>query len=212
MSLQNRVAPTGEIVKSSERGTLMGNRGGAMHNAHKELVSTFKTKRWITCRLEFKGRKRELMSEGLYTELFFLDEATAFAAGHRPCAECRRERYNEFKAKWLEANAGLLDGNFTSITDIDKVMHVQRIDNNKKKITFDALCNSLPDGVMISIYSVSYLIWKNRLYLWSFGGYQLSDKNIGDDEVTVLTPKSYVEMFKMGFKPTVHESIGKSDA
>ena len=206
MALQNRVAPTGEIVKSSERGTLMGNRGGAMHNAHKELVSVSKTKRWITCRLEFKGRKRELMSEGLYTELFFLDEATAFAAGHRPCAECRRERFNEFKTKWLEVNSDLLDGKYTGIGDIDKVMHVERIDK-QKKVTFKAPCNTLPDGTMISMGDASYLVWKNRLYLWSFAGYALSDAEISNERVTVLTPKSYVEMFMHGFKPVVHESL-----
>jgi len=207
MPLQNRVAPTGEIVKSSERGTLMGNRGGAMHNAHKKLVSISKTTRWITCRLEFKGRKRELMSEGLYTELFFLDEATAFAAGHRPCAECRRERFNEFKTKWLEANSDLLDGDYRGIGNIDKIMHTQRIDKNKAKVTFDAPCNTLPDGTMISMGDASYLVWKNKLYLWSFAGYSLSDAEISNEAVTVLTPKSYVEMFRHGFKPMVHESL-----
>ncbi len=207
MALQNRVSPTGEIVATPERGMFMGNRGGAMHNAHKELVSVSKTTRWITCRLEFKGRKRELMSEGLYTELFFLDEATAFAAGHRPCAECRRERFNEFKAKWLNANSDLIDGNYTGIGDIDKVIHAQRIDKNKEKVTFEAPCNTLPDGTIIRMGDESYLVWKNRLYLWSFAGYTLSDEKINNETVTVLTPKSYVEMFKKGFRPTVHESL-----
>ena len=206
MALQNRVAPTGEIVATSERGMLMGNRGGAMHNENKELVSLSKSRRWITCRLQFKGRKRELMSPGLYTELFFLDEATAFSAGHRPCAECRRERFNEFKTKWLEANAESLDGSFKSVEQIDKVMHSQRIQNNEK-VTFEAPCNTLPDGTMISIDGETYLVWEGKLYLWSFAGYPPSQKSIDEKNVTVLTPKAYVKMFELGFRPVVHESL-----
>lgn len=91
MPLQNRVNPRGTIEQSSARGTFMGNRG-VLHNGKRELTRQFKTKAWIICLLEFKGRKRELMTPGRYTELFFLDEVTAFAAGHRPCAECRRKR------------------------------------------------------------------------------------------------------------------------
>ncbi|MBK1885627.1 hypothetical protein [Marinobacter sp. DY40_1A1] len=103
MPLQNRVEPSGTIVKTSARGSLMGNRG-VLNNKDKELTRTFKIKPWITCALEFKGRQRELMSPGGYTELFFLDEVTAFAAGHRPCAEGRRARYNEFRDAWGNAN------------------------------------------------------------------------------------------------------------
>ena len=104
MPLQNRVNPRGTIEQSSARGTYMGNRG-VLHNGKRELTRQFKTKAWIICLLEFKGRKRELMTPGRYTELFFLDEVTAFAAGHRPCAECRRKRYNEFRDAWQAANA-----------------------------------------------------------------------------------------------------------
>lgn len=131
MPLQNRVSPNGDIVATYQRGMFMGNRG-ILHNDEKELVSTSKIKGWVTCRLEFKGRKRELMAKGRYTELFFFDEATAFAAGHRPCAECRRERYKEFKSKWLEANGTLLGGDSTAIGEIDKIIHKQRIHKQKK--------------------------------------------------------------------------------
>src|SRR5258708_7610528 len=101
MPLQNRVDPRGVIFRSTARGTFMGNRGGALHNDNREIVRQFKDRRWIACLLEFKGRRRLVMSPGRYTELFFLDEAVALAAGHRPCAECRRERFNAFKNAWI---------------------------------------------------------------------------------------------------------------
>src|SRR6266487_4207217 len=101
--MQNRVNPFGEIIETTARGLWMGNRGN-IHNHDKRIVRAYKLKAWITCKLEFKGRKREIMAPNLYTELFFLDEATSFAAGHRPCFECRREDYNKFKTAWLRGN------------------------------------------------------------------------------------------------------------
>src|ERR1700686_4131497 len=103
MPLQNRVEPGGAIVRSAARGTFMGNRGGALHNQKREIVRPYASRRWITCLLEFRGRRRSVMSPGRYTELFFLDEAVALAAGHRPCAECRRERFNAFRNAWRHA-------------------------------------------------------------------------------------------------------------
>src|SRR5580704_4179598 len=100
MSLQNRVDPFGNLIRTAARGTMMGNRGGVLHDAGQEIVRDYKSRRWITCLLEFRERRRVVMSPNRYTELFFLDEAVAFAAGHRPCAECRRERYDSFKAAW----------------------------------------------------------------------------------------------------------------
>src|SRR5713226_3933035 len=103
MPLQNRVDPAGNLIRTAARGTIMGNRGGALHNSEREIVRAYKSRRWITCVLEFRGRHREVMSPNRYTEFFFLDEAVAFAAGHRPCAECRRERYNGFRGAWARA-------------------------------------------------------------------------------------------------------------
>src|SRR5436305_13747203 len=100
MPLQNRVDPCGAIRSWPARGTMMGNRGGALHNDKRELIRPFINRRWITCVLEFKGRRRAVMAPGRYTELFFLDEAVSLAAGHRPCAECRRARFNEFREAW----------------------------------------------------------------------------------------------------------------
>src|SRR6202451_2054834 len=99
VSRQNRVTPFGDLVATPERGTFMGNRG-VLHDAEGRIKRVWQLKRWIVCVLEFRGRKRQVMTPGRYTELFFLDEATALAAGHRPCAECRRQRFNAFRDAW----------------------------------------------------------------------------------------------------------------
>jgi hypothetical protein len=205
MPLQNRINPMGELEAIKSRGAFLGNRG-IIHNEQKKIISSFKIKGWVTCRLEFKGRKRELMAKGRYTELFFLDEATALSAGHRPCAECRRKRYNEFKLKWLQANESLLINDSTSIASIDKIIHQDRI-YKKQKVTYQDKMNLLPKGTMIQINSINYLIWNNKVFKWTFEGYEISNIDITNNNVIVLTPKSYVEMFKKGFVPTVHNSL-----
>ncbi len=205
MPLQNRVNPLGEININPSRGTLMGNRG-ILHDENKNLKSVSKIKGWVTCKLEFKDRKLELMAPNRYTELFFLDEATAFSAGHRPCAECRRDRYNEFKLKWLEANRELLDGQKESIGNIDKILHTERI-NKKEKVSYVAYMNELPSGTIFEDEKILYLVWNSELYEWNYEGYSVSNKSILSKEVRVLTPKSYVRMFKKGFVPFVHDSV-----
>ena len=102
MPLQNRVTPLGELIATPERGLVYGNRG-CLHDEHGRIRRRYATRRWIACRLEFKGRHRELMQPNRYTELFFLDEATALAAGHRPCFECRRQEAETFAALWARA-------------------------------------------------------------------------------------------------------------
>lgn len=208
MPLQNRVDPLGEIHAVKSKGTLLGNRG-ILHNDNKEIVTAYKSKAWITCLLDFKGTKREIMSKGQYTELFFLDEATAFSAGHRPCAQCQRKRYNEFKNKWLKANGHKVNGQKTNIANIDKIIHQERI-HKKQKITFIAQLNLLPDGTMIQINNAVYILWSGNLHKWTFDGYSLSDIRITKEEVNVITPQSYVKMFANNFIPEVHESIKKS--
>lgn len=205
MPLQNRVSPIGDIVSVSSKGTLMGNRG-ILHNENKELKSLSKHKCWVTCKLEFKGRKRELMAPNKYTELFFLDEATAFTAGHRPCGECRKDRYKEFKSKWLEANFDLLNGEKDSIGNIDKIVHKERIYKNEK-VTFNENVDNLPNGTMIKNGNEVYLIWNKSLYLWSFNGYKKSYIKIENKCVEVLTPYSYVKMFEKGFIPSLHHTF-----
>src|SRR6202166_2347919 len=134
MPLQNRLDPFGNLIRTSARGTMMGNRGGALHNADREIVRRYKSRRWIACVLEFRGRHRDVMSANRYTELFFLDEAVAFAAGHRPCAECRRERCNAFRSAWSRAKE---QDRLPFADDIDLELHPVRIDR-RKKVTYEA--------------------------------------------------------------------------
>ncbi len=206
MPYQNKVDPWGNIQAVSSRGMFLGNRG-VLHNEHQEIISTHRIKGWVTCILEFKDRHREIMTPKRYTELFFLDEATAFSAGHRPCAECRRKRFNEFKSAWFEANKSLLKNEKLSAPNMDKVIHEERI-FKKEKVTFNAKLSTLPTGTMIQIRSETFLLWNQNLYHWSYSGY--TEAKIAyskDEEVIVLTPKSYVNTFAKGFVPEVHESM-----
>lgn len=205
MPLQNRVDPYGAIFRSPARGTMMGNRGGALHNRQRELVRPFKGTRWITCLLKFKGRRRSVMSPGLYTELFFLDEAVSFAAGHRPCAECRRERFNAFKSAWkcwdeTDRNEPL------HAPEIDAKLHGARVDSRRRKRTFEAALNSLPNGCFVQIGPSAYLVWDDDLLLWTPERYTKKDRRPNDLIVRVLTPQPIVQCFRHGYEPETHDS------
>ena len=205
MPLQNRVDPNGAIFASAARGTFMGNRGGALHNPQREIVREYASRRWITCLLKFKGRQRSVMSPGRYTELFFLDEAVALAAGHRPCAECRRERFNAFKDAWVRsgnargANSPLAD-------EMDSELHRTRFDRREGKITWQASLNSLPDGCFVEIERSSYLVWGDALLLWSPEGYLQKRHRPNGLTVTVLTPEPVVQCIRRGYRPEIHKS------
>ena len=134
--MQNRVDPFGNIIKTKARGSWMGNRG-ILHDEHQQVLRPFKLKAWLICVLEFNGRKRQVMAPNRYTELFFVDEATAFAAGHRPCFECRRQDYNRFKSSWLKGNPEYHFNEKTSIQKIDEVLHQERINRGGSKVTFE---------------------------------------------------------------------------
>jgi len=183
MPLQNRVDPLGNLFRTAARGTMMGNRGGVIH-ANREIVRPYKSRRWITCVLEFKDRHRVVMAERRYTELFFLDEATSFAAGHRPCAECRRERYNAFREAWRRARK-LERPPFAD--EMDLVLHPARIDR-RNKVTHRAAMGSLPDGCFVQIDGRPYLVWGDAVLLWTPEGYAGRDGK-PDSTVTVLTPE-----------------------
>jgi hypothetical protein len=202
MPLQNRVTPWGEILALPSRGTFMGNRGGALHNQQREIVRQYASRRWITCVLEFKGRHRAVMSPGRYTELFFLDEAVALAAGHRPCAECRRERFNAFKKAWRPKPMG----NFLYADDIDRELHKARIRGHREKVTHRADSKSLPDGCFVRIADASYLVWREGLLRWSPEGYVEKHGWPGHGDVTVLTPEPIVRCLRHGYKPEIHQS------
>lgn len=203
MPLQNRIDPWGRLVAVCARGAWLGNRG-ILHNEQKQIVAQWRHKSWVTCQLEFKGRQRKVFGLGGYSELFFLDEATALAAGHRPCAECRRSRFNDFKSAWITAHS--LEGR-VPVTLIDKQMHADRAVRGGGKVTHLRGFVDLPDGVFIEWDGDAYLVWCGALRKWSPEGYvgatPLPDMN---EVVVVLTPSSVVEVFKHAFTPQVHPS------
>jgi hypothetical protein len=205
MPLQNRVTPFGEIVFSDARGTLMGNRG-CLHDDNKVLGRRrWATQTWVTCLLSFGGRRRELMRPGYYTELFFLDEVTALAAGHRPCAECRREAFREFVGCWdiaKERSTG-----HTRASELDRALHLERVDRRLGRITYTAVFAELPDGAMVSRNDQALLKWDGVLRPWTLGGYKSPIAFASDGEVTVLTPRPVVEVLHRGYRPEVHPSI-----
>jgi hypothetical protein len=179
----------------------MGNRG-SLHDEHGNIRRFHKGNRWIFCELEFKDRRRELMQPGQYTELFFLDEATAFAAGHRPCMECMRERAVEFRDAWAAANLDAV-GSHLRMPMMDAMLQRERIDASGERITSKAKLSSLPDGVMIvpEPGEAPHLLDSGRLHRWSFAGYGEPVAARPDQPVAVLTPRSVVETFAAGFSP-----------
>jgi len=203
--LQNRVTPFGNLIQTKARGAWTGTRG-VIHNERQQIVRPFKLKAWITCKLEFKGRQRQMMMPNRYTELFFLDEATAFAAGHRPCCECRREDYNQFKTAWLAGNPEYHFNHKTSIQEIDAILHEERISKDKSKVIFEANMKDLSDGTFIALGNEPYLIWKDQLFLWSPFGYGKGIALPNKETVTVLTPQSIVNALKAGYRPQVAET------
>jgi len=206
MPKQNRVNPFGQLISTDARGAFMGNRG-VLHDNNGQLTHKRWTHpHWIICLLDFKDRKRPLMSPGCYTELFFMDEATALAAGHRPCAECRRVEFNLFKAAWLKGNASHGFGHKVSIGNIDNILQQERVSRDRQKLTFEAFLRDLPDGVFVSIPGQTdnaWLIWKRMLYRWSPDGYSDPSPWDGGQKVTVLTPKSIVGAIANGYEPQV---------
>jgi len=195
------VNPFGEIVSTPERGTFMGNRG-VLHDDEGRIRRKWQGKRWIVCVLEFWGRKRKVMTPSRYTELFFLDEATALAAGHRPCAECRRERFNSFCCAWRQAHPQK-GGSQPSASDIDNCLHAERV---SPKNLFVAKLADLPNGVFVKFAEEPYLVYNDRLLAWSAGGYTKRIDRPHNAEVIVLTPKSTVATIRAGYVPVIHIS------
>lgn len=206
--LQNRVNPSGEIIRTPHRGAWLGNRG-VLHNEQQEIVRTYKIKAWITCVLEFRGRHREVMQPNRWTELFFLDEATAFSAGHRPCFQCRYEDHQRFKTYWLKGNPEYGFDMKTPVSEIDNILHQERITTDKAKVTYQEKLTSLPDGTFVLYQDQFYLLKDTLLHLWTPGGYGkfISLPNL--NSISVLTPRSIVNMFKSGYVPQVGKSTSR---
>jgi hypothetical protein len=206
MPRHNRVNPFGQLISTESRGTLMGNRG-CLHDDQGRIRRPFAVRRWIICRLEFRGRHRVVMSPGRYTELFFLDEATALAAGHRPCAECQHERYLLFRDAWMAANPGLASRSSRAADDIDAVLHAERLDERRGKRTWLAPLADLPPGVMVADpLGAAHLVLERRLARWEPGGYAISVPWPAPGRVEVLTPPSIVRAIARGYPVSVHPS------
>jgi hypothetical protein len=211
MPRQNRVTPFGEIIATPERGTLMGNRG-VLHDREQRIRRNWRLKRWILCVLSFKGRHREIMTEGRWTELFFLDEATGLAAGHRPCAECQRARYLEFRNAWTRANRPDEAPSWPRAEAIDDRLHADRLDEFQRHRGYRSKLDALPDGVFVTLNESSnqpVLIHQRRLLAWSPGGYTSLADWPRQAVVRVLTPCSTVAAIRAGFTPRVHPSADR---
>ena len=235
MPLQNRVVPDGSIIAHPGRGTLMGNRGGEMHDSARRLTGRrWVSKAWIACVLSYKDRHEVIMAPGHYTQLFFLDEATALAAGHRPCALCRRADFLRFMDAWTQVHKL---GNRPRAAEVDKSLHAERIGADKRKVMFAARLADQPDGVMVAwddkavqratphpvalprgerqgvgsimrttIPSDVALYRYGALYPWTPSGYLRPVHVVADTAVHVLTPRSIVAAIAAGYAPALHAS------
>jgi hypothetical protein len=201
MPLQNRVTPSGDIIATPHRGLFTGNRGIIHDPATKTLTRRWASQAWLTCVCEFRGRRREVMGGRSWTELFFLDEATAFAAGHRPCFFCRRHDAVRFRAAWEQGN-GVTE---VRARDIDAVLHRERLSGGKKRLHAPTLpLEELPDGAMVQEGTESFLIVQGRALLWSPSGYR-NAPNV-HQAAMLLTPPSTLRALSAGYRPVLHPS------
>ena len=202
MPLQNRVDPFGELIATPARGLFFGNRGGRFHRDEGTLGRRrWASRQWICCVLDFKRRRRAVWRDG-YTELFFLDEATALAAGHRPCFECRRADAQAFAGKWAEAKRTAVP----RAPAMDVVLQRERLDGRAKRMhamPFD----DLPDGAFVAVQDAAYAVRGAHLLLWSDDVYAA---RIARPRGTarVLTPPSIVGVLAAGYRPQWHPSAG----
>jgi len=207
MPRRNRVTPLGELVADSARGLVYGNRG-CLHDESGRIRRRYAGRRWIACRLEFRGRRRtRLLEPGRYTELFFLDEATAFAAGHRPCAECRREDYVRFLEIWRSLHPGDVGADM-----VDARLHAERVDEaTREHRCHDAALDDLPDGAFVLGADEPRLVRGGHLLRWTPAGYEAREPRPAGARVVSITPPSLVEVLRAGWNgavPLLHPSAG----
>ena len=200
MPLQNRVDPFGDLIATAARGTLFGNRGGKFHRDDRTLSRRrYATRQWICCVLSFKGRQRNVWGR-YYTELFFLDEVTALAAGHRPCFECRRDDANDFARKFAGGSVR------ASAPEMDDILHRERLDGRDKRLHRRKL-DSLPDGAVIKLSGEdAFAVKGKRLLRWTPMGYADARARPKGIEVDMLTPPSIAKVLARGYTPAWHES------
>ncbi|HEX7926700.1 MAG TPA: hypothetical protein VF678_03850 [bacterium] len=208
MPRQNRATPFGQLIAVPDRGLLLGNRGVLVDARGQLTRRQWSTWAWIACVLQFKGRRRKLMQPGTWTELFFLDEATALAAGHRPCGECRRADYQRFKQAWLAANGERLPDGVITIQGVDRILQAERAPRWKGTPYPEATLAGLPNGAMVLLpgSDTPHLVWGGGLLPWSPGGYGTPAPYASHRTVRVITPPSIVAAIRAGYAPLVHPS------
>lgn len=209
MPLQNRVTPFGELIVSSARGALFGNRGGKFHRDDRTLgARRHVSRRWICCVLDFKNRQRDVWGRG-YTELFFLDEVTALAAGHRPCFECRRADANAFAAAFAE---GARMSHVPDADTMDDFIHSERVEA-RRKVRHRMALDTLPDGAMVSLAGKkgdeAFAVRGQKLLRWTPSGYREAVARPRGINAEVLTPPSIVKALAAGFQPRWHKSAAQ---
>jgi len=202
MPLQNRVDPFGELFAYSARGTFMGNRGGRFHTQARTLTARrWASRQWICCVLTFKGRQRDVWGQ-FYTELFFLDEPTALAAGHRPCFECRRQDAEIFAETWRKARRRRQR---PRAADMDRVLHRERLQGRAKR-RHRSSADGLPDGAFIAIDGAAFAIRGDTLLRWTPDGYRERIPRPRGGMVDVLTPPAILKVLALGYQPRWHPS------
>jgi hypothetical protein len=196
LTLRNRVTPLSELIADPARGLVYGNRG-CLHDAAGEIRRRYNGKRWIACRLAFRGwLRRPLLQPGRFTELFFLDEATAFAAGHRPCALCRREDYVSFGDAWREVHPAACGAD-----EIDAQLHAERVaPGTRGQLHHNARLGELPDGAFVLLDGEPWVVSGDRVRRWTPGGYSESQprRHITTE---LITPPSLVAVLAGGWRP-----------
>jgi hypothetical protein len=208
MPLQNRVTPLGDLVADPARGLVYGNRG-CLHDTAGRIRRRYAGKRWIACRLQFRGWHRHpLLQPGRFTELFFLDEATAFAAGHRPCALCRREDYDRFSAIWQELHPGQVGADA-----MDAQLHAERVaPGTRAQLHHASALDDLPDGAFVLREGVPWLVLGTNLLRWTHAGYVEPTARPDDGRAVLITPPSLVGVLRAGWQsdvPFLHASAAR---
>jgi hypothetical protein len=199
MPLQNRVDPLGDLFADAARGSLMGNRGGRLHDGQRKLgARRWTSKQWICCRLDFNNRHRKVWDDS-YSELFFFDEVTALAAGHRPCFECRRDDAERFAALFARGNER------ARAAAMDEVLHAERLDGKAKRV-HRRKADALPDGAMITLGGNAFAVRGKHLLRWTPAGYGEARPRPLGTQVDVLTPPSILAVLERGYRPLWHPS------